>query len=106
MTLTRYIQLGWVLAGFVLGFGVTYFYSRRSARRQLREKYLQFSALHGQVESLEKRLRQLLIDQPRNGQASRQGLFREAWANLAVSSQDSINRLERLHDGSERAPKH
>lgn len=106
MTLTSYVQLGLVLAGFLLGFGVTYCYSRRRARRQLRENYVQFSALHGQVESLEKRLRQLLIDQPGNGQAARPGPFHEAWGNFAVSSQDSVNRFERLHEGAHRTTKH
>jgi hypothetical protein len=103
MTLT---EQGLALASFLLGFGVRHCYSTRKARQQVRENYLQFSALHGQMESLEKRLRQLSIDQPRNGQVALQAPLPQAWDNFAVSPQDSIHQFEQIHDVAERASKH
>jgi len=103
MTLT---EQGLALASFLLGFGVRHCYSTRKARQQVRENYLQFSALHGQMESLEKQLRQLSIDQPRNGQVALQAPLPQAWDNFAVSPQDSIHQFEQIHDLAKRASKH
>jgi hypothetical protein len=99
------IEQGLALASFLLGFGVSHCYSTRKARQQVRDNYLQFSALHGEMESLEKRLRQLSIDQPRNGQVALQAPLRQAWDNFAVSPQDSVHQFDQLHDVAARAAK-
>src|SRR5262249_8879371 len=102
MTLT---EQGLALASFLLGFGVRHCYSTRKARRQLRESYLQFSALHGEMESLERRLRQLSTDQPRNGQVPLQTPLLDAWDKLAVSPQDTSHQFEPVHNIAARAAK-
>src|SRR5262249_49464776 len=99
------IENGLALAGFLLGFGVRHCYSTRKARRQLRENYLQFSALHGEMESLERRLRQLSTDQPRNGQVALQIPLPEAWDNFAASPQNPIHQLEPVQNVAARAAK-
>ena len=96
-------ELGFMLGGFLLGFGVRHCLSRRKVRQQLRENYLQFSVLHGQVESLERRL--LLIDQPKSVQVERQTHLLEGH-NFAVSTrQDFPHPFGRLPSAVDRMSK-
>jgi len=105
MTLTTYMQIASALVGFLLGCSVAYYHSRRRARRRLRENYVRLSVLHGQVESLETRLRQLLANQSGERQAARQSSFK-AWDGFLIPSQDSSNRFEPILDRTAEAAKH